>query len=287
MKKGAGSSLTKGIQAFLPLLWSASGKFIRDHGFFLASGIAFGLLLCIIPLILVLLYLAGTYLYTEREVLNVLRRYLETLFPSQDPGFMSNILSVIRDRKIVGIVGVAGLLWTSTFVFSALRTALGVVFEIPKGRGFVHGKAVDIVMVLLAGGLFILSVFLSSGVTFLRGGPLSTLLGVGWVVRFLLRYVIPLLFTFWMFFVIYKVVPYRPVRSGTAFQAALFATLFWDAVKHLFGWYVLHLGRFSMIYGSLGTLAVLFFWVYYSSAILLLGGEIAFQLEKGKPRKDR
>ena len=48
--------------------------------------------------------------------------------------------------------------------------------------------------------------------------------------------------------------------------------------------YVLRLGRFSMVYGSLGTLVIFVLWVYYSSAILLLGGEIAFLLEKGRSR---
>jgi uncharacterized BrkB/YihY/UPF0761 family membrane protein len=39
-----------------------------------------------------------------------------------------------------------------------------------------------------------------------------------------------------------------------------------------------------MVYGSLSTLAIFFFWIYYSSAILLLGGEVAFLLEKGRSR---
>jgi uncharacterized BrkB/YihY/UPF0761 family membrane protein len=49
----------------------------------------------------------------------------------------------------------------------------------------------------------------------------------------------------------------------------------------MFGWYVQLSPRFSMLYGSLSTLAIFFFWIYYSAMILLLGGEIAFLLEKG------
>mgnify|MGYP000338351674 CR=1 FL=1 len=56
--------------------------------------------------------------------------------------------------------------------------------------------------------------------------------------------------------------------------------LFWEVAKQLFGWYVLHLGRFSMVYGSLSTLAIFFLWIYYSSVILLMGGEAVFFLEK-------
>jgi uncharacterized BrkB/YihY/UPF0761 family membrane protein len=35
-----------------------------------------------------------------------------------------------------------------------------------------------------------------------------------------------------------------------------------------------------MIYGSLSALVIFFLWIYYSSVILLLGGEVAFVLEK-------
>jgi membrane protein len=59
-----------------------------------------------------------------------------------------------------------------------------------------------------------------------------------------------------------------------------FTSLLWEVAKQLFGWYILHLGRFSMVYGSLSTLVIFFLWIYYSSTILLLGGEVAFLLEK-------
>jgi membrane protein len=60
----------------------------------------------------------------------------------------------------------------------------------------------------------------------------------------------------------------------------------WEVAKQLFGWYVLHLGRFSIIYGSLSALAIFFLWIYYSSVILILGGEVAFLLEKERKIND-
>ena len=41
-----------------------------------------------------------------------------------------------------------------------------------------------------------------------------------------------------------------------------------------------------MVYGSLSTLIIFFLWVYYSSVILILGGEVAFLLEKGEEKLD-
>jgi membrane protein len=83
-----------------------------------------------------------------------------------------------------------------------------------------------------------------------------------------------------MFFLIYKIIPNKKINFKTALQAALFTSLLWEGAKHFFGWYILGLEGFTVIYGSLSTLAIFVLWVYYSSAILLVGGEVAYFLEK-------
>jgi len=270
----------KRLLNFFRLLWRALRKYDQDHGFFLSSGITFNLLICLIPLILLFLALLGTYLYSDREVLNTIRRYLENAVPSLDPRIMRNILRIIHDRKIFGILGIGGLIWTSTWVFSSLRTALNIIFQASKGRTIVRGKAIDLVMILLAGIFLLLSIVLTSLITFVRGYRFSPFLNMVPIIRFILKYFIPFFFTYWMCFLIYKIIPNKKIHFKTALQAALFTSLFWEAAKQLFGWYVFRLGRFSMVYGSLGTLAVFFLWVYYSSAILLLGGEVAFLIDR-------
>ena len=104
----------KAIGKRLHLLWEALKKFDDDNGFFLSSGVTFNLLICFIPLLLLLLALVGTYLYSDREVLSHIRRYIESAIPSLDPKIVKNILRIIHDRKIVGGMGIGGLAWTST-----------------------------------------------------------------------------------------------------------------------------------------------------------------------------
>ena len=267
------------VKKGLLIFWSALKKFNKDHGFFLSSGVTFNLLICLIPLILLFLALLGTYLYGSREVLNHIRGYMENAFPSLDPKLMNSLLRIIRHRKIVGVLGIGGLVWASTWVFSSLRIALNVVFQTREGRGILRGKGIDLLMILLAGIFLLVSMMLTSGVTLVQSIRSSFFLDMVPIIRFILRYVLSFLFTFWMCFLIYKVVPNRKIRFRTAFQAALFTSLLWEVAKQLFGWYVLHLGGFSIIYGSLSALAVFFLWIYYSSVILILGGEVAFLLE--------
>jgi len=266
----------------LRLLWFALRKFKDDKGFLLSSGLAFTFLVGLIPLLLLLLFVVGTHLYKDREVLNHIRRYLENVAPSLDPRVMKNILRVIRDRKIVGVLGVGGLIWASIWVFSTLRTVLNIIFQVKKGQGVIRGIATDLLMIFLVGTLHLGSMTLASVMVYLKRYRFSfkSPLELGVLVGFALKYIIPFLLSFWMFFLVYKIIPNKKITSGTALQAALFTSLLWEGAKHLFGWYVLSLGGFTMVYGSLSTLAIFVLWVFYSSTILLMGGEVAYFLEK-------
>jgi membrane protein len=270
------------IPASMSFLLRALKKFDRDHGFLLSSGIAFAVLLCMIPLTFLLLALIGAYLFSEQEVLIHIRDYLGNILPSLDPQIMENFLRIMQDRQIVGILGVGGLAWTSTWVFSSLRTALNLIFEVGKGRGVLRGKAVDFLMVLLAGIFLLMSMVFTSAINFLQGYQYLFRIDIGPLLALILKYFFPFLFTYCMFFLIYKIAPNKIIPSTIAFKAAFFTSLLWEMAKHLLGWYVLHLGRFSLVYGSLGTLVVFFLWIYYSAIIFLLGAEIAALIEKEK-----
>ncbi len=231
---------------------------------------------------LLFLSLAGIYLHGDREAMNHIRSYFENAVPALDPRIMGNILRIIRDRKIVGLLGIGGLIWTSTWVFSSLRSALNIVFQVERGRGILRGKAIDLLMIILVMVLLLMSMGLTSVIAFIQQYGFSFFVDLRPITRFIIKYLIPFFFTYWMFFLVYKIIPNKKVPLKSAFQAAFITSLFWEVAKQLFGWYVLHLGRFSMVYGSLGILAIFFFWIYYSSAILLLGGEVCHLLEKSK-----
>ncbi len=239
-----------------------------------------------IPFSLFLLALFGTYLYSTKEVLNHIRHYLKGVVPALDPKIMKNLLGIIQSRKIAGILGITGLIWTSTWLFISLRTTFNIVFQVKKERGMIHGKAIDILMIRFAGISHLASMGHTSPMSYAQRYRIQAPLDLGPIVGVFLKYLLPFLFTFWMFFLIYKIIPYRKIRFKTAFQTALYTSFFWEVAKQLFGWYVFNIGKFSMIYGSLSAL-IIFFWVYYSSAIVLLGAEAVFLLEEKAGFKQR
>lgn len=263
----------------LRLLWKALANFYRDNGFFLSAGIAFNILIDLIPFMMLLLSLLGSYLYRDEDVLSHIRRYLWNVAPGLDPKLTQTLFQVIQARKIVGIFGFAGLLWVSTWVFGSLRVALNIVFRVQKGRGVVRGIGIDILMILAVGCLMLLSMALTSFVTIVQGYETHFPVAIGPALRWVLKYLVPLFLAYCMFFLIYYILPNRKVHSKPAMLSALFAGILWELMKQVFGWYVAHLTRLPIIYGSLSAVVAFFFWVYYSAAILLLGGELAFLLE--------
>ena len=275
--------LKKALKNF-GLLWQALRKFNDDNGFFLSSGITFNILINLIPFIMLLLALVGTYLYNDQDVLNHIHAYSRDVAPALDPKVMKTLMDVIQNRQIVGIVGFVGLLWISTWVFSSLRIALNIVFRAEKSRGMLWGIAVDLLMILLVGILLLVSMILSPVVIFLQGYQGRIPVAMGPTIQWILKYLLPFFLTCCMFFLIYKIIPHKKVHFTSALQAALFTSLLWELAKYLFAWYVLHLARYSIVYGSLSTLAVFVLWVYYSSTILVVGGEFAYFLEEDRQR---
>jgi membrane protein len=266
------------------LLWQALRKFNDDNGFFLSSGITFNILINLIPFILLLLALVGTYLYNDQEVLDHIRAYLRNVAPTLDPKIMENLMGLIQSRRIVGILGFVGLLWFSTWVFSSLRIALNIVFRAEKSRGMLWGIGVDLLMILLAGILLLVSMILSSMVTFLQGYHGQIPVAMGPTIQWVLKYLLPFFLSYCMFVLVYRIIPNKKVHFTSALQAALFASLLWELTKHLFGWYIVHLATYSIFYGSLSTVIIFVLWVYYSSTILVVGGEFAYFLEEDRQR---
>jgi membrane protein len=266
------------------LLWQALKKFNDDNGFFLSAGIAFNLLINLIPFILLLLALVGTVLYNDQEVLNYIHAYFRDVAPALDPKVTSNLMEVIQNRQIVGILGFVGLLWFSTWVFSSLRIALNIVFRTEKSRRMLRGIAVDLLMILLVGILLLVSMILSSMVAFLPAYQGRISVAIGPTIQWILKYLLPFSLTVCMFFLIYQIIPNKRVHLKAALQAALFAGLLWELAKHLFAWYVIHLAEYSIFYGSLSALIIFILWVYYSATILIVGAELTYFLEEDRQK---
>lgn len=88
--------------------------------------------------------------------------------------------------------------------------------------------------------------------------------------------------------------PNRRLRVKEVVPGAIFVTLGWIALSLLFSLYVNQFAHYDDTYGSLGGIVVLLLWLYYSSMLIMVGGEInaarslgAIVREDAAPGEDR
>lgn len=67
-------------------------------------------------------------------------------------------------------------------------------------------------------------------------------------------------------------------KRKSAIPGTFFFTIFWLAGSWGFSIYVNNLKTYNMVYGTIGAFAVLMVWLYYTSVLILIGGEINSQV---------
>jgi len=257
----------------------------EDNIFFMAGAISFNVVVAFVPLILLVVGISG-YVLSARfgDPVEVLTGLLLGALPDLDPnsglaiGARSLIDGVLEGRRELSVVGGALLLWLSTRLIGTLRTALKEVFDIAHGRSIIDGKFFDAQMVVVGGALFVLNMGITVAIRAARDLGVEVLglngLAVQWGDRLLAA---ALAFTsIWvMFLLIYRYLPARRIPWRTALIAGTVMAVTYEILKQAFSWYVTSVADYTSTYGNLATLAVLFFWVYYTSIAFVLAGEIA------------
>jgi len=73
-----------------------------------------------------------------------------------------------------------------------------------------------------------------------------------------------------VFVVLVKHFSRERIRLGPACAGGLLFALLWTIASQLFGYYLRHIAQFSLLYGSLASLAVIVVWFFYAALVLLL-----------------
>jgi membrane protein len=250
-------------------------NFRAHQGLFLASGIAFTLMTCVIPMLFFVVSLAG-FLLSRGAAVNRVVTQLSEIVPVYRHEVTELLGEIVRRRSLSGILGTAVLLLFASQLFSALRLVLNVVFGFTEGPGFVHGVVKDLMLLFLMGLLFLASIGITDLVGWLRIILVAPIMPREWTRSVFLAMAIG--FNTGLFFIAYRYFPHRRIPARAALAGALLASVLWEAAKQLFRWYILSVGVYDAVYGPLGALVALSMFAYYSGIVFVLGAEITAAL---------
>jgi membrane protein len=255
----------------------AFGGFFANDGFFLAAGLSFYFLICLIPLLFLTIFLIGFLVSREAAAAAVVEELTKN-FPVYRKEVGRALMRIVATRTLSGILGTVTLVLFSTQLFTAIRLVLGRMLGARQGIGFVRGLALDTMLVFAIGPLFVASVVASE----LFGVFKAYLAAQERVSGAWLHYssvAFGVLLSTVMFYLIYRYLPGRRVRRGPALAGALLGAALWEVAKQLFRFYIRNFGVYDEIYGPLGVLVAFVMFVYYTMVVFVLGAAYVSALE--------
>ena len=276
------TTFRKGLNFFSYYFSGLYESFDRHHIFLWAAGLAFSVFISMIPLVLLLFYVLGNIINVA-TVEGQVNQLIDTVIPYPEFAaytkkfILSRIPDVIHFKTAFGYMGTFGLLFTSTWIFSGLRTILNTIYGVSKDKNVLVAFLRDIVGVFLVLIFVLLSTLLLPTLNILiSAADQLEILAVFRLSDFsdFLFSAVSLLVIFTIFFLSYYLIPYENLKKRIPLLAALWATILWEAARSIFGYYVFDFLLRSKIYGAFLLVAVVAFWVFYSSIIFIIGAEI-------------
>lgn len=261
----------------------------RHHVYLVSAGVAFNILLYLIPMLLVALYIINRMFGVEM-ITSFLTNFAEDMLPPNE--FSKELISsTLREVNLIfgqssaaGLIGLISLLWLSSTLFNSLRSGLNSVFEIETHKIFLVYRIKDIFMTLIIAVLILILSYATPLITLLKtniqdlfGQPLKSIFSNLSVT------LISLGSSFLLFFGLFRFVPNKRQAKFIVYLSTLLSTVCIEFSRHIFAWYVGKFGTYGKFYGTYAVIVSMAFWVYYMILILLISGEISsFIYEKKK-----
>lgn len=244
----------------------------------LSAQLSYSFVLAFFPFFIFLMTVIGFLRLDSQQVLI----FLEALLPKEVYFLIQNIVRFVIDSREGSLLSFSLFLsiWSSSAGFRGVMRGLNKAYNVIDTRNYI---AKIILSVLYTIGLVFLIILMLILVVF--GGVIGDTF-----VKFFVDYVdVNIVLNSWYFirytFIIILMITvfamiyyYVPVVKGKklikVIPGAIFATVAWIGISMGFTYYVNNLSNYSALYGSIGAVIILMIWLFLTSMIILLGGEI-------------
>ncbi|MBN1248827.1 MAG: YihY/virulence factor BrkB family protein [Anaerolineae bacterium] len=248
-----------------------------------AAGLAYYMLFSLFPLMLLLVTVASYILNLRSE--SAFRRavgFVSEAIPVSQDLISGNLNTVLERRGTVGVFGLISTLWSASGAFTILSQHVNAAWSSTDSRSFVRKRLAAFAMVGAVALLLLLSLAGTAALQVLPrlqlpDGIFQRLQTATWPV--ILR-LVPLTFTMLMFLALYRWAPTKQVSWRAVLWGSGVTAMTWEIAKSLFTWFLNSgLANYRLVYGSLGSVVALLFWIYISASIALFGAHLTAALD--------
>jgi membrane protein len=266
-------SLVGAVREFLAsaklILVESAKAFLKNGGLDRSAALAFYGFLSMVPLLLLEVFVVARVIHSSRSALALLKTMTSELLPASSQFILNEVYS-LSVHKSWGIVTIVALIWSATPLAGGIRNAFGAIFRPEKNLPFFKGIVLNVFAVVVT--LTALGV-----VVFLRLGYVLwiPLLPPGIRGTFKCAYsgVLVLGLPLFLYLFYRMLIPARLKIRHLLFGSVVTAILL-SVVGPMFTFVLKYNPNYGVTFGSLKAIFLLFVWVYYSFAAILLGTEI-------------
>jgi len=238
-----------------------------------AASMAYYGFFSLFPLLLVIVAVVSTVLEDTTNQEQVLDLLLQA-FPFSSDLIEENIQQVLNARGSVGLIGLVGLAWSAMGAFTVLTRNINRAWPNTKVRNFIKMRLISLAMLAaMIGGLISLFIF-NTVMRFLPKNINEAAEKASSLQAF--PYFLMGLMLFTTLLVLYWWLPRTKVRWKEAAWGALVGSIGISIVTTGFTWFLESgLSNYNLVYGSLGAIVALLFWIYMLSLIIFAGAHLS------------
>lgn len=258
---------------------------IKNDFYGMAAEMGFMAVIGIFPFMLFLTAVFGWL--GNKSLMDPLLRVLSNVMPQQAMDLILTVLSeamIFSHGKLMAYIGVGITIILSTNAMAVVLKGLNRAYKVEETRSFVYTRLLSLVMVFVMTMMTFLSVnLIVFGKVivnfFVNHFHMSNKIAI---MLLTLRWPIAFLALYFMAFLIYYILPdlrgNEKFKRTSALPGTLFFCMFWLVGSWGFSVYINNLKTYNFVYGTIGAFAVLMVWLYYTSVLILIGGEINSQV---------
>ena len=258
---------------------------VIDNDFFgMAAEMGFMLVIGIFPFMLFLMSIFGWM--GNKSLMEPVIIFLGTFMPAQAMHLIQTVLSEVMIFSQGGIMAFVGLIATTFLSMNAMAVVLkglNRAYKVKETRNLLYTRILALLMILVDVMVLFLSINLIIFGRIIINFVVNNLELSANIAALLLMLRWPIAFAalFLMAFLSYYILPdlkgNEKFKRESAIPGSFFFVVFWLAASWGFSIYVNNLKTYNMVYGTIGAFAVLMIWLYYTSILILIGGEINSQ----------
>ena len=249
-------------------------RFQDDEVSALGAQLTYYLILAFFPFLIFIITLISYTNVTSDDILSYLNPVLAVNSYKVIQEFIQGILA--SENKTLLSFGMLGTIWAASSGILAIVKGLNKAYDETENRPFWKVRGIAILFTLALGIVLIVAFVMlifgkMIGEHMFRFLNFPDNFGTIWN---LVKFAVPLSCMFVVFVFLYRITPNRRLSFLEVIPGSLFSTFGWIITSVLFAFYVNHWDNYTKTYGSIGGIIVLLVWLYLSSIIILLGGEI-------------